>query len=288
MELAILVLGLVFSAAAIFAAYHIAGYFGAERVLLTTSQPTPIKDKDPVPPHGREIKLPGLSRSGVFYPFLTKMPLLVTYGIPNNIDTHVVFLLITIINMKKRLINDVSVHVDLPARLTPDDEFEITPPEGIEFERHVDATNDHATVNYHIVRLKPYDCQIIAQPLFIRPNDVIEDADDFDDNNLSKMRFILSAERLIKEEIMYIAAIKACTVNELNITSREIIDYIMATLPEYPKKPLLHRVLAIPAAYRALLWVHPTFFRLDQGVSVHSYLKKGDQTQSGVLGVVLR
>lgn len=171
------ILGLAFAVAAIATGYHIAarqGIFGMEKIILTVSQPTPFAKDEPLPRFSKEIRLRGISRSGSVYPFLFEMPLLVTFAIPASKNDHMVFLLVTLINRKRTTVQDVSVHINLPARLMPDAAVQFRSPEGMIVRRHIDEATGEGTVEYEISRLKPYDSNLIAEPLILRAKDVIE------------------------------------------------------------------------------------------------------------------
>ncbi len=70
--------------------------------------------------------------------------------------------------------------------------------------------------------------------------------------------------------------------------ARALTDHVMRSLPSPIRKPFLNRIARVPAGYRATLWIKPGFHEVDDDVSVQSFEKVGDATESGFLGILLR
>ena len=292
-ELLLGILSTVLAAVAVFASYHIAvrqGFFGGEAILLTASQPTALKNSDPLPPCGRRLSSYGIGWSRLTYPLLLRMPLLVTFGIPPDRSPHLVFLLVTLLNRRRATVNHVTVRIGLPAHLMPDPMAKFGAPDGMKVRRHIDAATNEGTVEYEIERIKPHDCIFIAEPLLLRPEHLLatKASETVTADQLMEMRFLLLTSRAVQEEKLKITGIKCSDQDRLIEVSRTLTNTLMRSEPKKIKKPLLQRFFHIPAAYRATLWVQPGFHQPDKDINVHTFGKSNDQTKSDLLFILIK
>ena len=291
MELAVAIGSAVIALLAIAAAYHIAvrqGFIGSESILVTVSQPTALGKDEPPPPFSKEVRLRGITRATSVYPFAWRMPLLVVFGLPPGTKSHLVFLLVTLINRRGRSVQNVTLQIDLPSRLMPDPIMKFGTPDGMSVKRHIDHATGDGSVEYDLERLRPNDNVLVAEPLVFGPADIISKATAIQRRSDLIMRFLLRTNRTVIEEKLRIIAIQCTDSQELVEISKKLTNSIM--VGEFPvaKKPLRWKLFRVPTAYKSTLWVLPGFRKVDRGLLVHSFGEANDETQSGYLGVMLR
>ena len=295
METVIAILSIVLAALGIIATYHIArrqGVFRRDNLVLTVAQPTPHKKGEPFPKHTKVFKVGNLSQPESGYPFLLRMPLLVTFGIPSNEESCVVFLLVTLINRKSHPVSDVSIHMYVPAKWMPDSTLEFSPPKGLQEERTIDEATKEGHIRYKIDRLAQSYCEVIAAPLILPPNDIIRDDAEHGalmSDKLHSIRFILQTTTLLIEEKMWLVPIRSDDIRTLVGKSTWIANELLKNNLSDIRKPLMRKLLWIPYAYRAVLCVQPDLRhpRALKGLTVHSFQRAGDKTESVVVGIVI-
>jgi hypothetical protein len=291
MELWVAIAAAATALATLAAMYQIAawqGLIGSESILITVSQPTALAKEDLLPPFTKEIRLRGITRATSGYPHALRMPLLVVFGVPPNTNSHLVYLLVTLINKKGRSIQDVTLQIDLPSRLMPDPVMKFGTPDGMSVKRQIDRATGNGNVVYDFELLKPYDNVLVAEPLIFRPSDIVSKATAVQRRSDFVLRFLLRTNRTVTEEKLRVVAFH-CTENQQLIDlSTNLTNSIMAAEYSEAKKPLRWKFFRIPAAYKSTLWVRPGFLKAEQGLSVHSFGEANDKTQSGFLGVLLR
>jgi hypothetical protein len=130
----------------------------------------------------------------------------------------VVFLLVTLINRKSHPVSDVSVHMYVPADWMPDSTLELTPPKGLQEERTIDEVTREGHIRYKIDRLAQSYCEVIAMPLILPPNDIMQhDAEHgaLMSDKLHSIRFILQTATLLIEEKMWLVPIRSDDIRAL-------------------------------------------------------------------------
>lgn len=295
METVIAILGILLAALGIIAAYHIAtrqGVFRKEHLVLTVAQPTPYKKGEPLPKYTKVFRVGNLSQPDSGYPFLLRMPLLVTFGLPINEESCVVFLLVTLINRKQHPVSDISVHMYVPAKWMPDSTLELNPPQGLQEERTIDQARGEGHIRYNIGHLNQSYCEVIATPLILRPSDTIHDDAEHEaliSDKLHSIRLILQTTTLLIEEKMWLVPIRSDDIKTLVRESTLIANELLKNNLSDIRKPLMRRLLGIPYAYRAVLCVQPDFChpRPLQGLAMHSFQRAGDKTESVIVGIVI-
>ncbi|MBI2470802.1 MAG: hypothetical protein HYV59_06115 [Planctomycetes bacterium] len=297
MEYALSFVGVVIAVLTLISAYHIAakqGIFHKHEILLTLSKPVLANKGDKIPRYTEVRKIGNLkypeSYPDKFYPFMLRMPLMVTFGTTETTKINAFFLLMTIINNKSKPVENVTINIYLPDHLMPDNHMPMGKPNGTEVKRNIDKATGQGEIQYDL-SLKPYDCLIIPELIIIDQANIITEIQDTDaeeskNSRISTIRCIMRTSDIVYEERLYVAAIEASNIIDLcekTITlGGSLIDKHIKSL----KKPLIHRLFRLPFGSRTLLCVKPSLMSPVDGVALHMYGQEDDRSEAEILGIV--
>jgi len=297
MEYLLSFVGVVIAVLGIVSAYHVAakqGIFHTHDILFTLSPPVLVNKGDKLPRYTEVRKIGNLkypeSYPDAFYPFMLRMPLIVTFGTTETRKTNALFLLMTIINRKSKPVKNVTINIDLPDHLMPDKYVSMSTPNAIEVKRSINKVTGQGEIQYDL-SLKPYDCLVIPELIVIDPANIITEAqstvaDESKNSRISTVRCILRTSDIVFEERFYVAVIEASNIGDLCEKSIALGSSLIDKHIKALKKPLINKLFRIPFGNRTLLCVKPAFMWPAEGVVQHMYGQTDDGTEAEVLGLV--